>query len=183
MAQLSARYAAALLELALESGNMELYREQAVLIRDALKSEECRRVLEHPHITGAKKREFIDSIFAGNINNDLLGFLYLVIAKNRESFLVPGLSAFIDRVDQLSGRTGATVVSAAELSEKQVAELAQLIGKKLGKQVEVSVQVDPSLIGGFYVYADGYLLDYTVKKRLREMKLSLQRSTANDSTA
>ena len=183
MAQLSARYAAALLELALESGNTAQYRQQAVLIRDALREEECRRVLEHPHITGAKKKEFIDSIFAGNINGDLLGFLYLVIAKNREAFLVPGLNSFIDRLDKLSGRTGATVVSAVELSEKQVSALAELIGKKLGKQVEVSVQVDPSLIGGFYVHADGYLLDYTIKKRLREMKLSLQRSTANDSTA
>jgi F-type H+-transporting ATPase subunit delta len=176
MASLSARYASALFDLALESGETAGYRDEAAMIKDALSDEDCRRVLEHPHITGTKKKEFIDSIFAGRISKNLLGFLHLVIDKNRVAYLVPGLAAFIERLDQLSGRAGATVVSANELSEKQVLGLNELIGKKLGKKVEANVQVDPSVIGGFYVHADGYLLDYTIKKRLREMKVSLQRS-------
>ena len=181
MAQLSARYAAALFELALENGNAALYREQAVLIRDALNSEECRSVIEHPRVSGAKKKEFLSSVFAGGISEDLLGFLYLAIDKNREGFILPGLNAFIARLDEFAGRTGATVVSADALSEAQLGALRELIGKKLGKEVDITYRVDPSLIGGFYIHADGYLLDRTIKKRLREMKVSLQRSTAHDS--
>ena len=181
MAGLSARYASALFELALESGNAAAYRDQAVLIRDALSDEACRRVIEHPHVSAQQKKELVSRAFAGKISEDLLGFLHLAIDKNRERFILPGLRALIGRLDEHFGRAGATIVSASALSEEQIAALRELIGKKLGKELEISVQIDPSLIGGFYIYADGYLLDRTIKTRLKEMKVSLQRSTAHDS--
>ena len=183
MAQLSGRYAAALFGLALESGGLGNYREQAAFLRDTLKNEDCRRVIEHPHISGAGKKEFLSALFAGKVSDDLLGFLYLGIDKNREKFLVPGLGAFIARVDEFTGRVDATVVCAAPLDKSQILKLEKLLSKKLDKRVSVSVQVDPSVIGGMCIRADGYFLDMTVKKRLSDMKASLQRSTADDSQA
>ena len=183
MAQLSGRYAAALFDLALESAKLAEYREQAAFLSDTLKNEECRRIIEHPHISGAGKKEFLGALFAGKVSDDLLGFLYLGIDKNREKFLVPGLNAFIARVDEFTGRVDATVVCAAPLDKSQILEMEKLLSKKLQKRVNVCVQVDTSVIGGFCVRADGYFLDMTVKKRLSDIKASLQRSTAHDSQA
>ena len=183
MAQLSARYAAALFDIAMESGVPEEYRDQAVFLRDTLSGKECLRMTLHPQISAAQKHEFLESVFKGNIHDDLLGFLYMAIAKNRESFIVPGLSAFIKRMDEHFGRVKANVVSAHPLSESQISALREMLSKKLNKHVEISAKVDPALIGGLTIHMDGYYIDRTIKKRLDDMKISLKRGTVNDSQA
>ena len=183
MAQLGARYAAALFELATESGSPELFRDQAILLRDSLSDTECRRLIEHPLISATRKTEFLDSVFKGNIHIDLLSFLHIAIFKNREEFIVPGLALFIKRMDEHFGNVQANITSASALSGSQIAALRTMLSRKLGKQVEVTVRVDPSLIGGFSVHADGYFIDRTIKKRLSDMKLSLKRGAISDSQA
>ena len=183
MAQLSARYATALFDLAMESRVPGEYLEQAVFLRDTLSGEECLRIIEHPQIPAAQKIAFLENAFKGNIHDDLLGFLHMAISKNRESFIVPGLNLFIHRMDEYFGKVKANVASATALHEDQVAALRAMLSKKLGKQVEISVQVDPALIGGFSIHTDGYFIDRTIKKRLNDLKISLKRGTLNDSQA
>ena len=183
MAQLSTRYATALFELALESGTSELFFTQATTLRDALLDDECRRLIEHPLTPVTCKLEFLDSVFKGKIHTDLLGFLHMAILKNREEYIVPGLSLFIKRMDEHFGKVQANVVAATALNENQITALRSMLSKKLSKQVDVPVRVDPSLIGGFSVHADGYFIDRTIKKRLDDMKLSLKRGAVSDSQA
>ncbi|MCL2045389.1 MAG: F0F1 ATP synthase subunit delta [Oscillospiraceae bacterium] len=69
--------------------------------------------------------------------------------------------------------TMAKVVSAMRLSMEQEKALEKLLSSKLNKQVSISLEIDPSLIGGFYVYVDGLLIDRSVKKRIDEIKESI----------
>lgn len=178
MAELSVRYATALFKLASEKGLLNEFLEQATFLREMLQSEEYKRIIAHPAISATEKRNILRDAFEGKIHDELLGFLHLVISKNRESFLVPGLTAFIDMVERFNGNTTATVVSAAALDEKQLATLKDMLSKKLNKRVELVSNVDPSVIGGLYIHVDGYLLDNTVKKRLLDMKHTIKRSSA-----
>jgi len=174
MAELSTRYATALFELTQESGTLGQCLEQAVIVRDTLKTEECRSILEHPHISGSEKSVFLGEVFAGGISDQLSGFLNLLISKNRENIMSSALSVFIDMANSVSGRTEANVVSATALDENQISALKSALSKKLGKQIDLTLQIDPSLIGGLYVYADGHYMDCTVKKHLNDMKKSVK---------
>jgi len=49
------------------------------------------------------------------------------------------------------------------------------LSKKLNKRVEVSLKVDPSVIGGFFVHVDGYFIDRTIKKHLHDMKATIKK--------
>jgi len=69
----------------------------------------------------------------------------------------------------------AHVVSAAALNENQLFTLKNILSKKTGKQVELSVNTESSLIGGLHISVDGYVIDSTVKKQLRDMKMHLKR--------
>ena len=175
MANLSALYATALFDIFSETGNLDDSLDQAVFLRDTLNNDECRRIITHPHITVAEKRAFFKEIFASGIHDDLLGFLYLAVDKNREEYLVPALTEYIRRVKQHQGKTTANVVSATELSEKQITALEKLLSKKLNKQVEVSLKIDPTVVGGLYIQADSYFLDRTIKKQMLEMKDSIEK--------
>ncbi|MCL2056558.1 MAG: ATP synthase F1 subunit delta [Oscillospiraceae bacterium] len=181
MARLSAVYATALFELAMESGSPEEYHRQALSLLDALGEPECKGILMHPQISAAQKSELLTGALSGRIHEDLIGFIKFVIDKNREAYLLPALIAFIEKLRAAEGRVTAYVRTARQLDEQQEQELTALLSEKLGKTVELEVTADPSVIGGFSVYADGFLVDRTVKKQLQDLKTSVKRGMTHDS--
>jgi F-type H+-transporting ATPase subunit delta len=174
MAELNVRYATALFDLSIENGALDESFEQAVVVRDILKSDECRKLMEHPHISASEKRSFLQDAFSGGLNKHINGFLSLLITKNREVIMAPALEEFINSVNRFRGRAEAIIVSASELNESQVTALKDLLSKKLNKHVDVELRVDPSLIGGFYIHADGFYMNRSLKAQLIEMKNSIR---------
>jgi len=169
MEDLSVVYAKALFELAIERKAVDEYLDQAVLVCDALQGEECRRFLMHPHIPASEKCEFLRKAFSGNISEDMMGLLFLAVDKNREAWILPALTAFIGIISRYNKRVTARVTSATSLNDNQVLALVEMLSKKLGKQVEVSLNVEPGVIGGPYIDVDGHYVDSTIKKRLHDL--------------
>jgi len=174
VADLGIRYATALFDISQESGLLNDYLEQAQLVRDNIASEDAQRVLTHPRITSDEKFAFLKSAFGEHIHQDLLGFMRLVISKNREAFLLPALSKLVEMIKTHNKETTARVVSAVPITDEQAAELTALLEKKLNKKVGISVVVDPSVVAGVSIHVDGYFLDRTVKTMLKDMKENLQ---------
>jgi len=170
MADLSTRYATALFELSLERGLTSNYMEQAAFIRDIMADKECQRIFAHPRVSEAEKFAFLDSAFAGRVHDDLLGFMRLTVTKNRETYLAPALDALVEMIRRHQNHTTAKVVSAIALTPEQESQLRILLTRKLGKVVELSVDVDISVIGGFRLHVDGHVFDRTLKRLLEDMK-------------
>jgi len=174
MERLSLLYASALFDLALESDSVDEFLSQSALIRDTLQDSQCQRILVHPHISAAEKQEFFRKAFAAHIHADLLGFLFLVTEKNREAFMLSALTALIDMINSYKGKVTANVYFASALNGKQIAEIKKTLSKKLNKNVEIKLTIDTTVIGGPYIFADGYYLDWTVKKRLRDLMVHMK---------
>ena len=174
MAGLNVRYATALFQLTLESGNIDEMLQQAVFLRDTLKDPDFRQLVSHPHISKAEKTSLFNEAFAGSIHEHLLGFISLAVAKDRESILVMALTNYIDMLNRHKMRTTAQVVSAMALSDSQIEKLKSTLSKKLGKQVDIALKVDPRMMGGFSVYVDGILVDRTIKKQFSELRNELK---------
>jgi F-type H+-transporting ATPase subunit delta len=184
MAELSAVYASALFDMFLDRVQKESdsdapgafeknYLEQAVFMRDMLSDPDCHKILVHPHISGKEKREFFGNAFAGQINSDFTGVLFLSIQKNREAYLVRAFTELINKVERYQRIARAKVITANLLNDGQIASLTAMLSKKLDKTVEITQEVDPSVIGGIYIYVDGFFIDKTIRTQLREMKSSI----------
>ena len=173
MAQLSSRYATAIFDLSLERGVLNESLDQALFVKDVLEDEQCHSIITHPRISAGDKRSFFEEVFAKHVSADMMGFLNLAVAKNREEFIVPSLGAFIDMANDHLRKTTALVVSAVPLRAEQVSALEVLLAKKTSKQVTVEQKVDPAIIGGLYIQVDGYFVDRTIRTRLQDIKQSL----------
>ena len=173
MAQLSKRYATAIYDLSMERDMLNENLNQALFMREVLEDEACKSIITHPRITAAEKRSFFDEVFLKHISTDLLGFLHLAVTKNREAFIVPALTAFIDMAHDHLQKTTAQVISAVPLRDEQVSALTALLSRKISKQVTLEQKVDPAIIGGLYIQVDGYFVDRTIRTRLQDIKLSL----------
>ena len=175
MAKLKARYANALFELSVENDTLKTDLEQAILIRDTLKNTDLERFLVHPHVPDAAKQQLFQNAFSEKISNQLMGFLYLMVRKNREALIVPALTEYIDRIKRRLGRIEAKVVSAKALTAEQIKSIRTILAQKIERQVELEASVDPDLIGGFYILVDGWIFDRTVRSGLDMMREHLKR--------
>ena len=139
MADLGKRYATALFELSAEQGLLSQYLDQATFLRNTLQEEECKTFLAHPRVTGSEKSAFFNQVFSEHLHQDLMGFLHLTVAKNREAFLLPALNQLVEMIRAHHNQTTARVVSAVPLSEEQLAKMAAMLTRKLNKKVDVQV--------------------------------------------
>jgi F-type H+-transporting ATPase subunit delta len=176
VADLGIRYATALFEMSEESGLIGEFYEQARFIRDTL-DEDVQRILTHPQLSADVKYASLKEAFdrAGHVHQYLLGFMKLVIDKNREAFLLPALNKLVEMIEHHRNQVTARVVSAVALTDGQAAQLTACLSKKLGKTVQIVVIVDPSVIAGISIHVDGYFLDRTVKTMLKNMKETVRR--------
>jgi len=174
MDKLSTIYASALFDIALQKDAVDDFLNQAILLRDSLSDPEFQHVLVHPQIAAAEKQEMFRKAFSEHIHEDLLGFMLLVTDKNREAYLIPALETLISNIERYNGKVTAKVLSAAPYDDKQAESLRVILSEKLNKQVELDMKTDPSLIGGPFIFVDGYYIDWTVKKKLYDLRSSLK---------
>jgi len=180
MAEINRLYGKALYDLAEEYGNLEACLDQAVLVRDTLKLPESQQILSNPLISKKSKFEFLKEAFLDALEDPFGSFLELLISKNREEILVPSLTEFLRMGDRFRGVVEAHVVSAVKLRPEQVSALHDVLRRKLEKTVDMTVTVDPALIGGFYLNVDGHTVDSSVRRRLQDMKRSIERGEGFD---
>jgi len=174
MERLSVIYASALFDIALQQNAVDDFLSQAVFLLDSLNDKDFQHVMMHPQIAASEKQEIFRKAFADQLHEDLLGFLYLVADKNREVYLIPALKALVDLIKNHNKIVTAMVLSAAPYDDRQAEALRVVLSENLDKQVELNLKVDPHLIGGPYIFVDGYYIDWTVKKRLHDLTVNLK---------
>jgi F-type H+-transporting ATPase subunit delta len=100
-------------------------------------------------------------------------FLRTVIDNGRLAALPAIAGQFRAMMNAQTGSSDATVYSAFPIAAEQLGEVAQALEKRFGRRLNLTVQQDPSLIGGIRVVVGDEVLDTSVKARLEQMKVAL----------
>lgn len=174
MAKLKDQYAAKLLKHSEESGTLKKDLEQVVLLKSTLGDPQVQAFLADRGTLDLSKHRLFTEFFSERIPRHMMEFLYLTIREDQEALIIPVLTEYIDRASRYLGEMEAEVVSAKALTEKQAESICNVLSRKLHMPVTVKVTVDPELIGGFYVLANGHIFDGTVRTDLDNMKRTLK---------
>jgi F-type H+-transporting ATPase subunit delta len=100
-------------------------------------------------------------------------FLRTVIENGRLAALPAIAEQFREMKNAQSGSSDAVVYSAFPIAGDQLGTVARALEKRFGRKLNVTVQEDPSLIGGIRVVVGDEVLDTSVKARLEQMKVAL----------
>jgi ATP synthase, F1 delta subunit len=100
-------------------------------------------------------------------------FLRLVIENDRLAALPEVAQQFRAMKNARTGTSDAVVYSAFAIEPGALGQVEQALEKRFGRKLNVSVQQDPSLIGGIRVVVGDEVLDTSVKARLEQMKVAL----------
>jgi F-type H+-transporting ATPase subunit delta len=100
-------------------------------------------------------------------------FLRTVVENGRLAVLPEVAHQFREMKNAQSGASDAVVYSAFPIAAGQLGSVAQVLEKRFGRKLNLTVQEDPSLIGGIRVVVGDEVLDTSVKARLDQMKVAL----------
>ena len=126
--------------------------------------------LVSPIIPPAKKREILTDIFEGKISEITLSYLGLCVDKRREEVIRQTESEYVALANEARGIVEAEVTSATPLDEDQGARLVSKLSQTLGKTVQLSKQVDPSVIGGLLVRIGDKVIDGSIRGQLAALR-------------
>ncbi|MEM6393174.1 MAG: ATP synthase F1 subunit delta [Planctomycetota bacterium] len=170
-------YAKSLFELADEAGKLDVIAGQVESLGELLgESPELRNLLENPAVSSQTRADTINRVFGGRADDLLVKFLLVLNAKDRLATL-PGITAaFGHLMDERSGRLPVEVTFANPPSDAELGRVRDQVSASTGKQAQLTVQIDPDIIGGVRLRIGDQLIDATVAARLR--RLQHQLSTA-----
>ncbi len=121
--------------------------------------------------------EQVFQVFAGVVKSNMpeaaKNFLRTVIDNNRLAALPEIAAQFRALKNARSGSSDAVVYSAYPMDGAALADVSALLEKRFGRKLNVSVELDESLIGGIRAVVGDEVLDTSVKARLQQMKVAL----------
>lgn len=165
------RYAAALFSTAQAEGVVDLVESDLGLITYSFESiHSLEDAIVSPLIPSAKKCEVIKSIFKDKVHEITLFYLYLLIDNRREGVIKETEAEFIRLANEARGIAAAYVTSAVELTEDERIRLREKLSAHTGSRVDISIEIDPSIIGGLVVRIGDTIMDGSIAGHLEKLR-------------
>lgn len=166
------RYAKALLDLAIEQNLADQVNHDMLHLKTlCYESHDLTAFLESPIIQKSKKLDILDVMFKGKVQDMTLGFYKLITKNKRENILEIIAEAYIALYKKHKGILDVDLTSATKLEDKVKQQiLAKVQDSYPGKTIELSEELDESLIGGFVVGVDGKQIDASIASQLSNLK-------------
>ena len=171
------RYAKALVNLADNEKDLDNTGKNLTAIATVYKeNSELRQVLSDTKVSSRLKLEIMKDVLSKIKASKLVDtFSRYLLAKRRIDFLPDIERAFNLLLQEKLGRIEAEVTSASELPKETVKQLIDAISVYSGKEVEVNVTIDPSIIGGIITRIGSTVIDGSVQTHLNQIRQSIIR--------
>lgn len=170
------RYATALYELAaadklLDAVAADLQQIQRLIAESA----DLRRLFHSPVVSREDQGRAVAGLAGKAGLNDLTRRFLGLLARNRRLMALSAvIDAYLGQLAAARGETTADVVSARELTDKQVAGVRAALKKAVGGEVTVTRRVDPTLLGGLVVKVGSRMVDSSLRTKLQQLRLAMK---------
>jgi F-type H+-transporting ATPase subunit delta len=170
------RYAKALFDVALAEKNdlAQIDRDLEAVVAMLHENPDLAAAAGRAGVTDAARVSLVEAVA------DTMGLsapvkkLLVLLADSRKLNLVPDLAeSFRERLLNHQNIVRAEVTSAAPLSAEKTKALEDSLSKVTGKKVDLSVSVDPALLGGVVARIGSTVYDGSVKTQLERMRQQL----------
>jgi F-type H+-transporting ATPase subunit delta len=174
-APIADRYARAIFELGVETGQLAAITEQLRRFAEVYgDSAELRAVLDNPIIEQEKRDGVLADVSArlGLMGNALN--LVRLLASRKKLRVIPEIARRLDRLgDEKAGVVRATVTSARPMPDSFYQRLVTELETVTARKIVLERREDPTLIAGFVTRIGDNTIDGSVRGRLIEIERQL----------
>lgn len=153
----------------IEESEDELFR----FARTVEAQEPLRQALTRQELPLAVRQAVVEDLLSGRAQEVTVRLATYAVAAGEGRGLVELLDWLVEQAAAERGLRIADVRTAAPLDDEQRRRLAEALGRLTGREVELRVTVDPSLIGGATVVIGETVIDGSVRQRLQQLRQEL----------
>ncbi len=170
--RIASRYAKSLFDSAVEQNKVMDILEDVKSLLNTSKDAEFSGFLKNPIIPVKNKLEVVKALFGGKFNPLTMSFLNLIFEKRRETVLPEIAGEFVNLYRASKNISSMKLVTATTVSEEVLGAIKDKLasGMTSGGTLEITTEVDNSLIGGFIADFGDKLYDASVAHQLKELK-------------
>lgn len=170
------RYASALFELAQDKGALaDVHKDFKAFVALVRSSVDLGKLLDSPAFTREEKVGALGAVAAKAGYSALFSKFLGTIASNGRARDILGAEAAFDQLyAKQRGVKRAVVRTAKEMTGAEKGRIETLLAKLVGGEVELSSEVDPSLIGGIQLRIGSKLVDASVAAKLERMNTAMK---------
>ncbi len=172
--QVAKRYAEALFQLAQEKNILtDVSSDLKEIVKVVETNPELLSLLTNPKFSIERKKQMVSEIFS-KANKFVVHTLEILIEKKRVDELVNLSEEFTVLAAASQGFAEAKVFSTRALSEGELNDISSAFASRVGKEkLNITNEIDPSIIGGVRVQIGNYIFDNTVASKLEGLKRTL----------
>jgi len=168
-------YARAAFDVAAEAGELESWSAALAAAAQLVADPAARAYLGNPALQAGQRAEFLAGLcssvdggaaLASGAGRNLLNLL----AENDRLQALGEISAQFDELRaERENRVKVTLTAASAVDAAQAEKVAAALKRRLGRDIELEVEIDPALIGGAVIRAQDMVIDDSVKARLERL--------------
>ena len=167
-------YARALVEIAAAEGNLAQVEDELYRVARVFESnDQLRSTLTDEMLPVERRQAVVEQLLGGKASNTTTQIVSFVIGNGRGRELPAIIDAIVSRASRADNKEVAVVRTAVALSDDQQRRLADALVKTTGKQINLKVVVDPSVLGGIVATVGDTVIDGSVRSRLDQLKSRL----------
>jgi F-type H+-transporting ATPase subunit delta len=165
-------YAEAAFKAALEHNALPAWSDALTRLAAVARTPEASALFGDPGVTAAQLASVVADV-AGQLSPEQRNFVTL-LAGNERLAVLPEIADSFGRLRNAHEQVlDARVSSAYPLSDAQVADIRDTLQAKYGKKVDVTVSIDPDLIGGVSISIGDEVMDASVRGKLAQLASAL----------
>jgi F-type H+-transporting ATPase subunit delta len=173
---MAGRYATALFELARDERVIDAVKAGLDRFDQLLEeSPDLMRLVRSPAFSADQQGKALSAVLDRAGVGGLAAKFLQVLARNRRLFAVRTvLKDFRTLVARHKGEVTADVTLAVKPDDRQLAAIKEALHAVTGKDVQVNVKVDPSIIGGLIVKLGSRMVDTSLRTKLKSIKHAMK---------
>ena len=162
-------YAEAVFARAVETDKLDLWSDMLELLATAAAEPSLAGLIASPKLDRAQMTELMIDIGGGRLSDEGQHLVRLLVKNGRLSVLPEIAALFETRKAEHQGPLDVHVTSAFALKPAQEQQLADALKRKLGREIRITSEESPDLIGGFRLRAGDMVIDGSVAGQLGQL--------------
>ena len=164
-------YAEALFGVARAEGTLGEVEDELFRFSQTLQgNDELRDALTNPGIPASRRQQIVEDLLGGKASPTTAALVSMVVGTGRARELPAIIRQLVEMSAAEANKEVAEVRSAVPLDDQMRERLSRALSDAVGKQVEVKVVVDPSVLGGIVAQVGDTVIDGSVRSRLDKLK-------------
>ena len=166
-------YAEAAFELAHEQGALAGWSGMLGFLAVVVADPDMQQLIKDPRIAEAALEGLVFDIAGERFDEHGRNLVRLLIANDRLSIAPEMAEVFEELRAQTENVLNVDITSAYPLDGEQAQIIGDAVGRRFGKQVEISTSTDQDLIGGAVIKVGDHVIDVSMRGRLTQLRTML----------